>query len=40
MVNSQAKAEEQAATWKFIVFMLGHPEEYLQKSVWFNQPKN
>ena len=31
MVNSQKPAEEQAAAWKFVAFMLSHPEEYLQK---------
>ena len=29
MVNNQKPAEEQEAAWKFIAFMLNHPEEYL-----------
>lgn len=31
MVNGQSSARRQKAAWKFISYMLGHGEEYLQK---------
>jgi multiple sugar transport system substrate-binding protein len=31
MVNAQSSEAEQEAAWKFISFMLSHPEEYLEK---------
>ncbi len=39
MVNAESSSEKQEWAWKFIAYMLGHPEEYLEK-VGLIQPLN